>query len=188
MIYAGYTGSKLTDKLTRGKHEALVSEEIIRKNIEILDGTSTTYNLHGDDLYPLRGTLLCANCGLKLTASAPRGNGGFYSSYACGRKTCARKVTGKRASQDSDIVHKHFRKLLEAQKPLDCIASYTRKYCYGLGTLSTAMPLIMPSELTEKLNAIRTYASKLTASSLKTKLRKRTRKPSLSPLILNSWS
>ncbi len=122
MIYAGFTGSKLTDKLTRGKHDPLVSEDIIRKNIEILDGTTTTYDLHGDDLYPLVGTLLCSNCHLALRASAPKGNGGYYSSYACGRKTCAKKITGKRASQDSDIVHKHFRELLEAQKPLDRVA------------------------------------------------------------------
>lgn len=45
-----------------------------------------------------------------------------HSLYSCGRKTCTKKVTGKRASQDADVVHKHFRELLEAHKPLDRVA------------------------------------------------------------------
>ncbi len=122
LIYAGYTKSKLTDKLTRGKHKPLVDEEIIQKNIDIIIGNTKDYVLRGDDLYPLRGSLFCSNCGLELRASAPKGNGGYYNSYQCGRKTCTKAITGKRASKDSDTVHKQFRELLEAQKPLTRVA------------------------------------------------------------------
>lgn len=119
LFYAGYTRNKLTDKVVKGRHVALVDEEVIYKNIDILNGQKKHIVLRGDDLYPLRGTLLCSNCHQFLTASASKGNGGYYQLYHCGRKTCTKKITGKRASFDAEIVHKQFRELLEARRPLD---------------------------------------------------------------------
>jgi hypothetical protein len=66
------------------------------KIIEILSGQTKHTVIRGDDLYPLRGSLLCSNCKKKLNASAPRGNGGYYKQYHCGRKTCTKKATGKK--------------------------------------------------------------------------------------------
>ena len=48
-FYAGYTTSKLSDKMNKGLHEALVSLEVIKKNREIIDGTINNYFLHGDN-------------------------------------------------------------------------------------------------------------------------------------------
>ena len=39
--------------------------------------------------------------------------------YHCGRKTCTKKITGKKASAEVDVVHKQFRELLEARRPLN---------------------------------------------------------------------
>lgn len=119
LFYAGYTRNKLTDKIVRGKHKPLVDEEIILKNIDIITKQKKVIVIRGDDLYPLRGTLLCLNCKNALNASAPHGNGGYYKFYHCGRKTCTKKITGKKVSFDADIVHKQFRELLEARRPLD---------------------------------------------------------------------
>lgn len=119
-IYAGYTVNKLASEPKKGKHKALVELEIIQKNREIIDGTVHNYSLQGDDLFPLRGTLLCVNCGQKLTASQPKGQSGeHFPAYHCNRGTCTKKKTGKRASRGADVVHEDFRKLLRALAPLD---------------------------------------------------------------------
>lgn len=119
-IYAGYTVNKLASEPKKGKHKALVPLEIIQKNREIIDGTVHNYSLQGDDIFPLRGTLLCTNCHQKLTASQPKGqSGNHFPAYHCNRATCTKKKTGKRASRGADVVHEDFRKLLRSITPLD---------------------------------------------------------------------
>ena len=118
-LYAGYTSSRLVDKASKGLHKPLVSIEVIKKNIELIDGSKKNYVLKGDDLYPLKNILRCKNCKGKLTASGPRGQGGVYPSYRCNAKTCLRRVTGRKASASSDKAHEEFRALLGALKPLN---------------------------------------------------------------------
>lgn len=123
LIYAGYTNNRLSSKINKGLHKALVDESVIYKNLDILQNRSRTVIFKGDELFPLRGgTILCSNCNQRLTASTPTGNGGQYSIYHCSRKTCTKKVTGrKKVSADSDIVHKQFREMLHSFIPLDSI-------------------------------------------------------------------
>ncbi len=118
-IYAGFTKNKLTEKMYKGRHEALVDEQVIYKNIDLIEGSKKTYTLRGDDLFPLRGTLLCSNCEHSLTASSPKGRNKYYSKYHCNKQTCKKKITGRTASGDADVAHKHFRELLSCFRPLD---------------------------------------------------------------------
>lgn len=127
LIYAGYTKNKLSTKITRGKHKALVNEETIYKNIDLIQGSKKTVVLRGDDMFPLRGTLLCSNCGHPLTASPSRGKGGVYNYYHCNKPTCKRKITGKKASGDADIAHKDFREALQRLPSLEGISKLYRK-------------------------------------------------------------
>jgi site-specific DNA recombinase len=120
LFYAGYTKNKLSVKIIRGRHTPLVDEEVIYKNIEILNKNKKTVVIEGDDLYSLRGTLLCTNCHKFLSASTPHGNGGHYQKYHCSRTTCTQKITGRKiVSGDVDVVHREFRELLEAKRPLN---------------------------------------------------------------------
>jgi site-specific DNA recombinase len=120
MLYAGFTKSKLVEGMNKGRHKALVSMEVIETNIDIITGRKRNYVLQGDDLYPLKNILLCANCGEKLRASKSRGQAGvYYPFYHCPRKTCTKAVTGRRASVSIDNVHEDFRAVLRALKPLD---------------------------------------------------------------------
>jgi hypothetical protein len=120
LFYAGYTTNKLTgNKVIKGRHTPLVDEAIILKNIDIINGHKKVVVITGDDLYALRGTLLCTNCHLLLTASTPHGNGGHYQMYHCSRKTCRKSITGKKGSADVEVVHKEFRELLESKRPLN---------------------------------------------------------------------
>lgn len=119
-FYAGYTTSKLSDKMNKGLHEALVPLEVIKKNREIIDGTVKNYSLHGDDMFPLRGGfLLCARCNHPLSGSAPKGNGGSYPQYHCGQSACRKKITGVSPAASLDKVHEDFRVLLRSLKPLN---------------------------------------------------------------------
>ncbi len=127
LFYAGYTKNKLSDKIIKGRHTPLVDEEIIYKNIEIINKNKKVIVITGDDLYSLRGTLLCTNCHQYRSASTPHGNGGHYQKYHCSRSTCTQKVTGRKVvSGDVDVIHKEFRELLEAKRPLN--AGITRLY------------------------------------------------------------
>ena len=54
-------------------------------------GRPPRVRVKADDIFPLRGgTVLCGDCGHRLTASTPRGNGGRYHYYHCYNKACAR--------------------------------------------------------------------------------------------------
>lgn len=128
LIYAGYTRNKLSPKVHKGLHRALVDVDVIYSNIEIIEGSKKTYVLRGDDIFPLRGTLLCSNCGHTLTASSSKGrSGNYYPLYHCNQSTCKKKVTGKKASSDASIAHKHFRELLYDQRPLSGITKLYKR-------------------------------------------------------------
>lgn len=119
-MYAGLTVNKLAEKPVKGKHKALVDLEVIKKNIAIVEGTINNYSLHGDDLFPLRGTLVCVVCEKFMTGSIVRGQGGAYPRYFCTRKTCTIKASGRKlVSQSVDVAHEDFRKLLNSLKPLN---------------------------------------------------------------------
>jgi site-specific DNA recombinase len=124
LIYGGYTKNKLSTKITRGLHKPLVSDEVVYRNIDILEKRKKTLVFKGDELFPLRGgTLLCSNCNKPLTASTPKGNGGLYQKYHCARPTCTRKKTGKKTTADAEIVHKEFRELLQQMRPLSKLSN-----------------------------------------------------------------
>ncbi|MDQ5913887.1 MAG: site-specific recombinase [Patescibacteria group bacterium] len=122
-IYAGFTHNKLSNlKPQKGRHKGIVSEETLNKCILVIEGNKNSYTQRGDELYPLRGTLLCSRCKNRLTASSPKGNGGHYPIYHCNKPTCTKKVTGKRASISTDKVHRDFRAVLDDMKPLTEVA------------------------------------------------------------------
>lgn len=116
-LYAGFAVNKLSEKPVKGKHKALVDLSVIKKNIDITNGTVKKYSLRPDDLYPLKGTVLCVFCKLKMTGSLAKG---MYPLYSCNRPTCTKAKTGQtRASQSADKVHEDFRVLLSELKPLN---------------------------------------------------------------------
>ncbi len=120
--YAGYVHDKHTEyELVEGKHEPLISIEIYQQNQTLLKSASNTRSgekhIKVNELYFLRGTLLCVNCGKPMYGSAPRtGNGKGYSPrYHCARKTCRGKVPSIKA----ETVHLQYTKALQEIKPSD---------------------------------------------------------------------
>jgi site-specific DNA recombinase len=72
-----------------GKHEPLISATIFHKIQDIVNGkkSASRTSILVDDNIPLRGFLLCPNCGYNLTASASKSKTGrYYHYYHCNSK------------------------------------------------------------------------------------------------------
>ncbi len=73
-------------EIVQGLHQPIVDLELYKRVQNVLDGRK---NLNAklpsteSDVYPLKGNLLCPNCGNKVTASPSKGNGGHYHYYHC---------------------------------------------------------------------------------------------------------
>ena len=68
-----------------GQHEPLISEAIFYKVQEVLDGKKRKYKLKNvaNMILPLRGHLICPDCGKLLTGSKSKGRSQDYYYYHC---------------------------------------------------------------------------------------------------------
>ncbi|MGQ3087692.1 recombinase family protein [Flavobacterium sp.] len=90
-----YCGKVFIDKykdeeayFVQGQHEPLISETLFYKVQNILDGNKRHERpytkIESDANFPLRGFLICPDCGKNLTGSASKGSkGGYYYYYHC---------------------------------------------------------------------------------------------------------
>lgn len=70
--------------LVPGLHSAIISEDLFYRTQEALDNKKSSYTyIVGNELFPLRGFLLCPSCGKNLTASTSTGKTGKHSYYHC---------------------------------------------------------------------------------------------------------
>jgi site-specific DNA recombinase len=105
----------------KGIHEPLVSQELFDEVQDILNGRKRKALNHKRGLkeeFPLRGNLLCKQCGKLLTASTSKGNGGTYYYYHC-TKGCKERF-------HSDEVNKLFKQELEKDKANNNSLEYNR--------------------------------------------------------------
>jgi site-specific DNA recombinase len=95
-IYAGWVVSG--DTKARGQHEPIISQELFDAVQDVLDGKSARAVAHKkvNEDFPLRGFVLCAGCGKKLTACWSKGRNERYSRYWCANKQCTAKVSASR--------------------------------------------------------------------------------------------
>lgn len=88
--YAGIVVNPWTGDEVRGKHKPMISEDEMRQIILIRTGKANKLAVHAryNPVFPLRGTVLCASCGVSVTGSISHGNGGAYPYYHCRDKNC----------------------------------------------------------------------------------------------------
>lgn len=93
-FYAGllpnpWPDKKEDDRFLPGLHAPMISQEEMLKIQMVRSGKKVSYkwNRH-NDTFPLRRTVLCAECLRPLTGSTPRGNGGSYHYYHCYNPEC----------------------------------------------------------------------------------------------------
>ena len=96
------------EEIVGGIHEPIVSEQVFdtvqnvlanKKKIKAKPKTKS-------DFLPLRGFLVCPDCGKNLTGSASKGNGGRYFYYHC-QPGCSQRVK-------ADVVHNSFSEWLDS--------------------------------------------------------------------------
>ena len=65
------------EMIVNGIRESIISNDLFHKVQDLLDGKSKPKNklTRLNQLFPLRGHLICPTCGRILTASSSRGNG-----------------------------------------------------------------------------------------------------------------
>jgi site-specific DNA recombinase len=91
VVYAGYVQAPEWDvALRKGHHEALISFETYQKIQGRIEGKARVparKDLNVD--FPLRGAVVCGDCGTPLTACWSSGTGGRYPYYLCPKRGCA---------------------------------------------------------------------------------------------------
>lgn len=104
-----------------GQHEPLISEQLFNRVQEVLDGKKRkerpNTKILSDENFPLRGFLICPNCGKNITASASKGRNNRYYYYHC-NATCGFR-------HRAEIVNNIFEeglKLLEMKEPVKKIS------------------------------------------------------------------
>ncbi len=69
----------------KASHEPIISQELFDEVQDVLNGRKRKFPTRqtAKEELPLRGYLLCKQCGSKITGSASKGNGGKYFYYHC---------------------------------------------------------------------------------------------------------
>jgi len=83
------------ERLVPGQHEGIASEELFQQVQDVLDGRGRIYRPKAQtrDEFPLRGFLICPNCGKLLTGSRSKGRNSYYTYYHCTPKCGTRFKT-----------------------------------------------------------------------------------------------
>ena len=109
------------EELVRGVHEPLVAPDLFDRVQDVLAGRRGPRAGKPSRIkpeLPLRGYLVCASCGGKMTGGRSRGNGGVYWYYHCPETAC-------RGSLRAPEVHAAFeRRLAEVAIPREVARLY----------------------------------------------------------------
>lgn len=74
-------------QVVQGQHQPIISEALFYQVQDVLDGNKRKnrdkVQLNTNASFPLRGFLVCPECGRLLTASTSKGRGGYYHYYHC---------------------------------------------------------------------------------------------------------
>lgn len=100
-------------QIVLGQHQPIISEALFYKVQDVLDGNKrkvrSKVQMNTNPAFPLRGFLICPECGRTLTASASKGKGGYYHYYHCN--------LGCKCRFKAELVHAEFDKELKRLLP-----------------------------------------------------------------------
>lgn len=104
-------------------HEPLISEELFEKVQNIMDGNVNparpNVKILSDDNLPLRGFLICPECGHLVTGSASTGHSKKYYYYHC-QSPCGYRYK-------AEVINNKFLEVLQALEMRESIKKYLRK-------------------------------------------------------------
>ncbi|RYF29481.1 MAG: hypothetical protein EOO17_01230 [Chloroflexi bacterium] len=114
-VYAGKIRSKHLLEPIEGLHDGLISDVEFETNQLIIEGRAVKFSSEPVDDWPLRGVLMCGNCGHSMTGSSSTGRSKRYPKYHCTR--CRAKEVGHSVAVSRDDLHIQFVALLESIAP-----------------------------------------------------------------------
>ena len=94
----------------------MIDEQIMNQILYVLSGKKPRPKSVFNDKFPLRGSVLCDDCSVRLTASASRGNGGVYMYYHCKSKKCDSYGKAIRKTELEESFTKHLKKITPTDK------------------------------------------------------------------------
>jgi site-specific DNA recombinase len=123
-VYAGFVAApKWGVSVRPGHHEALVTIETFQRVQDRLNGMNhgpSRTNVNAD--FPLRGFVVCDDCGAPLTASWSKGQFNRYGYYSCFKRECA----SFRKSIRHEKVDGDFEGLLRSLQPTEGLFKVAR--------------------------------------------------------------
>jgi site-specific DNA recombinase len=140
----------------KGQHEPLISEDLFYKVQDVLDGRKRQYqyNTVAESILPLRGSLICPECGKLLTGSKSKGRYLNYFYYHCyGGCKCrfrAEKVNGSFLKDLKKYIPKPEMELLFKTVLAECWYDQTKNSRDGKKEILSQM-----KEIEERLGYIR---------------------------------
>ncbi len=123
--YAGYVELPDWNIAPRpAKHEALISLMVYQKIQDRLNQKARAPARKDLNLsFPLRGAVVCGDCGTSLTSGMSKGRNGYHPYYFCRRKGCASYGKSIRRAQ----IEKEFENLLSKIQPSLAVIKTARK-------------------------------------------------------------
>ena len=118
----------------KGIHEPLISEALFEEVQDILHGRKRITKVRStkDEHLPLRGFVVCSNCGKPITGSGANGNGGKYYYYHCQQAAACKE------RYRADAAHEAFIALLKSitvkSEVLELYGAIMKQYFKEQGT------------------------------------------------------
>lgn len=112
----------------QGQHEAIITEELFDRVQDVLDGRGRKYRpkIETQREFPLKGFLICPECGKLLTASKSRGRSRHYTYYHCYRG-CSHRINSERITTAFDDELKRYvpkKEILDIYHKIVCETYY----------------------------------------------------------------
>ncbi len=123
--------------LAPGQHEPLISEELYYSVQDVLDGRKKIMRtkIFVDRHLPLRGFLLCPECGKLLTGSASKGRNQYYRYYHC-TSACGVRIKAEIANESIiEEIKRYVRPLPALRLYKDTISSVYKNRTRGQRSL-----------------------------------------------------
>jgi site-specific DNA recombinase len=154
-------------RLRKGHHEGLISVQTFQQIQDRLAGHAKTparKNLHED--FPLRGFVVCGDCGTPLTASWSRGRKVRYPYYLCPKKGC--ESYGKSVRREA--LEQEFETLLQKLQPTPTLFQTARAIFEDLWNhrveTSVAIASAMKGELAKVERSVEQFLDRIEEAEL----------------------
>ncbi len=151
-VYAGYVEAPNWDvSLRQGHHQPLISFQTFKAIEERINGkvkAPVRKDVNMD--FPLRGAVLCGDCGSPLTSCWSKGRNGSYPYYLCHKRGC--KSYGKSIKRET--LEGEFENILRSLQPTQGLFTVARKMFEDLWNHRLAMT-------TDRIRTLKTDLSKI---------------------------